>query len=151
MTLVFAPALQPGQFSSFSVRRLWRRHHISLRYPPLVSLDTPPGVVSNEFGYDPVPILSDEFKRQGVPNRFWRLSSVNRDYHVCDSYPPVIGVPHGVTDADVTAAAAFRSKSASDFPWNQRGCPVVLPLGGVRSDASAYLDSSPESSQHHTM
>jgi hypothetical protein len=92
--------------------RLWRRHHISLRYPPAASLAAPP-VIASSGGWhtDPVALMTDDLKRQGVPSRFWRLSTVNRDYRLCDTYPPVIAVPHGVTDGDITAAAPFRSKS----------------------------------------
>ncbi|XP_029972206.1 myotubularin-related protein 9 isoform X2 [Salarias fasciatus] len=38
----------------------------------------------------------------------WRLSSVNRDYSVCPSYPPAVIVPNGVDDDTLKKAAKFR-------------------------------------------
>ncbi|XP_061599224.1 myotubularin-related protein 9 isoform X1 [Cololabis saira] len=38
----------------------------------------------------------------------WRLSSVNRDYSVCPSYPPAVIVPHAVDDDTLKKAAKFR-------------------------------------------
>ncbi|XP_028251051.1 myotubularin-related protein 9 isoform X3 [Parambassis ranga] len=38
----------------------------------------------------------------------WRLSSVNRDYLVCASYPPAVIVPHSIDDDTLKKAAKFR-------------------------------------------
>lgn len=38
----------------------------------------------------------------------WRLSSVNRDYLVCPSYPPAVIVPHSIDDDTLKKAAKFR-------------------------------------------
>ncbi|XP_059619519.1 myotubularin-related protein 9 [Phlebotomus argentipes] len=38
----------------------------------------------------------------------WRLSSVNRDFSVCSSYPAAVVVPRGITDEQIIASAGFR-------------------------------------------
>lgn len=38
----------------------------------------------------------------------WRLSTVNRDFSACPSYPPAVMVPAAVGDDTVTKAARFR-------------------------------------------
>ncbi|KAI1231196.1 hypothetical protein IHE44_0008133 [Lamprotornis superbus] len=38
----------------------------------------------------------------------WRLSTVNRDFSACPSYPPAVIVPAAVSDDTVTKAARFR-------------------------------------------
>lgn len=38
----------------------------------------------------------------------WRLSSVNRDYSVCPSYPPAVIVPNSIDDDILKKAAKFR-------------------------------------------
>lgn len=38
----------------------------------------------------------------------WRLSTVNRDYSVCPSYPPAVIVPKDVDDKMLRKVAKFR-------------------------------------------
>lgn len=38
----------------------------------------------------------------------WRLSTVNRDYSVCPSYPPAVIVPKSIDDDTLKKAAKFR-------------------------------------------
>lgn len=38
----------------------------------------------------------------------WRLSTVNRDYSVCSSYPPAVIVPKSIDDDTLKKAAKFR-------------------------------------------
>jgi hypothetical protein len=46
--------------------------------------------------------LSNEYRRQGIyEERNWRISSLNTDYHICRSYPPLLVVPAEVSDAQV--------------------------------------------------
>uniref|UniRef100_A0A8C0SU48 phosphatidylinositol-3,5-bisphosphate 3-phosphatase n=1 Tax=Canis lupus familiaris TaxID=9615 RepID=A0A8C0SU48_CANLF len=56
--------------------------------------------------YDPV----SEYKRQGLPNESWKISKVNSNYELCDTYPAVIVVPTSVKDDDLSKVAAFRAK-----------------------------------------
>ncbi|XP_043999323.1 myotubularin-related protein 9 isoform X1 [Gambusia affinis] len=41
-------------------------------------------------------------------HRKWRLSSVNKTYSVCPSYPPVVIVPKGIDDETLKKVAKFR-------------------------------------------
>lgn len=56
--------------------------------------------------YDPVA----EYKRQGLPNESWKISKINSNYELCDTYPAVIVVPTSVKDDDLSKVAAFRAK-----------------------------------------
>ncbi|XP_028338410.1 phosphatidylinositol-3-phosphate phosphatase MTMR1 isoform X2 [Physeter macrocephalus] len=56
--------------------------------------------------YDPV----SEYKRQGLPNESWKISKVNSNYELCDTYPAIIVVPTSVKDDDLSKVAAFRAK-----------------------------------------
>lgn len=38
----------------------------------------------------------------------WRLSTVNKDYSVCPTYPAVLVVPSTITDDDIIQSATFR-------------------------------------------
>ncbi|PSN36835.1 Myotubularin-related protein 2 [Blattella germanica] len=51
-----------------------------------------------------------ELKRMGVPNDMWKISKINENYEICDSYPTVLAVPAQATDDDLRAVAAFRSR-----------------------------------------
>ncbi|XP_023577804.1 myotubularin-related protein 7 isoform X2 [Octodon degus] len=54
--------------------------------------------------------LSEEYKRMGLPNNFWQLSDVNRDYRVCDSYPTELYVPKSATAHIIVGSSKFRSR-----------------------------------------
>jgi hypothetical protein len=71
----------------------------------------------DSFQYD----ISTEMRRQGLHldlpadvaelyNMPWRFSSVNSNYSLCASYPPLLVVPGCVPDAAIVAAAHHRSK-----------------------------------------
>eukprot|EP00727_Mastigamoeba_balamuthi_P011806 m51a1_g7248 hypothetical protein (1280) ;mRNA; r:130275-135432 len=54
-----------------------------------------------------------ELARQGVPGGpecGWKLSLINRDYSLCDTYPRMLAVPAAASDAVLLQAAAFRSR-----------------------------------------
>lgn len=40
----------------------------------------------------------------------WKISKINENYEVCDSYPPVWAVPAAASDEDLRHVAAFRSR-----------------------------------------
>jgi len=62
--------------------------------------------------------ITTEFKRQGVPDDQWRITKVNEKYGICDTYPNMLVVPKGVSDATLVAAAKFRSKGRLPvFTW----------------------------------
>ncbi|KAM9043343.1 phosphatidylinositol-3-phosphate phosphatase MTMR7 isoform 1-T1 [Megaptera novaeangliae] len=54
--------------------------------------------------------LSEEYKRMGLPNNYWQLSDVNRDYRVCDSYPTQLYVPKSATAHIIVGSSKFRSR-----------------------------------------
>ncbi|XP_065059134.1 myotubularin-related protein 2-like isoform X2 [Rhopilema esculentum] len=57
--------------------------------------------------YDP----EREYNRLGLPTECWRISTVNREYQLCDTYPGIIAVPSSCSDEEVTKVASFRSRS----------------------------------------
>uniref|UniRef100_H0VJA1 Myotubularin related protein 7 n=1 Tax=Cavia porcellus TaxID=10141 RepID=H0VJA1_CAVPO len=54
--------------------------------------------------------LSEEYKRMGLPDNYWQLSDVNRDYRVCDSYPTELYVPKSATAHIIVGSSKFRSR-----------------------------------------
>uniref|UniRef100_A0A667Z8Q7 Myotubularin related protein 7a n=1 Tax=Myripristis murdjan TaxID=586833 RepID=A0A667Z8Q7_9TELE len=54
--------------------------------------------------------LKAEFSRMGVPNSLWKLSSVNRDYKVSDTYPADLFVPKSATPPLIVGSSKFRSR-----------------------------------------
>uniref|UniRef100_A0A8I4A2H0 Phosphatidylinositol-3-phosphate phosphatase n=1 Tax=Callithrix jacchus TaxID=9483 RepID=A0A8I4A2H0_CALJA len=54
--------------------------------------------------------LSEEYKRMGLPNNYWLLSDVNRQYRVCDSYPTELYVPKSATAHIIVGSSKFRSR-----------------------------------------
>ncbi|XP_029688783.1 myotubularin-related protein 9-like isoform X1 [Takifugu rubripes] len=66
--------------------------------PSGLSLQDPWGLSSPETFYSQMKELQDR----------WRLSTVNRDYSVCPSYPPAVIVPKDVDDEMLRKVAKFR-------------------------------------------
>ncbi|XP_017769087.1 PREDICTED: myotubularin-related protein 2 isoform X2 [Nicrophorus vespilloides] len=56
--------------------------------------------------YEPIA----ELKRMGINNDMWKISKINENHEVCDSYPAVWAVPAQATDDDLRAVAAYRSR-----------------------------------------
>ncbi|XP_040282126.1 myotubularin-related protein 6 [Bufo bufo] len=54
--------------------------------------------------------LKDEYKRMGVPNAYWQLSDVNREYKVCETYPRDLYVPLPASKPIIVGSSKFRSK-----------------------------------------
>lgn len=49
-----------------------------------------------------------EFEHLSSETDEWRLSYVNRDFSVCQSYPPIVIVPKSIDDESLRKVAAFR-------------------------------------------
>ena len=47
---------------------------------------------------------------QGLPNKKWRITFVNKSYELCDTYPTVLAVPVKSSEDDLKRVAAFRSR-----------------------------------------
>ena len=48
--------------------------------------------------------------RQGLPNESWRITRINDNYEVCDTYPRIFAVPSAASDNDLREVAKFRSR-----------------------------------------
>ncbi|KAI9167369.1 Phosphoinositide 3-phosphatase [Paramyrothecium foliicola] len=61
--------------------------------------------------YDP----KAEFRRQGIseklPDKGWRITTVNKDYTFCDTYPAFLVVPSKISDNVLKYAREFRSRN----------------------------------------
>ncbi|XP_054430196.1 myotubularin-related protein 8 [Pteronotus mesoamericanus] len=62
-----------------------------------------------ENGWKLIDPLSD-FGRMGIPNRYWTVTDVNKNYEICSTYPPEIVVPKSVTLGTLVGSSKFRSK-----------------------------------------
>jgi hypothetical protein len=95
-------------FSPYSKSNIFSSNNFMNKFStennPSVNLLTAPENLLTEFD-----LLSD-FKRQNL-NKFhhWRLSQSNKNFELCESYPPVICVPRDISDATVNLAASQRS------------------------------------------
>jgi len=60
--------------------------------------------------YDP----KAEFRRQGIseklPDKGWRVTSINKDYSFCETYPAFLVVPSKISDNVLKYAREFRSR-----------------------------------------
>lgn len=56
-----------------------------------------------------------EFRRQGIseklPDKGWRVTTINKDYSFCDTYPAFLVVPSSISDNVLKYAKEFRSRS----------------------------------------
>uniref|UniRef100_A0A8C7ZN91 Myotubularin 1 n=1 Tax=Oryzias sinensis TaxID=183150 RepID=A0A8C7ZN91_9TELE len=96
--------------------------------------------------YKPV----EEFRRQGLPNNKWRITFINKNYELCDTYPTVLAVPFKSTEEDLKRVAAFRSRGRIPvLSWIHRENKAVIvrcsqPLVGMsgkrNKDDERYLD-----------
>uniref|UniRef100_A0A3P9MIX1 Myotubularin related protein 7a n=1 Tax=Oryzias latipes TaxID=8090 RepID=A0A3P9MIX1_ORYLA len=51
-----------------------------------------------------------DYRRMGLPNSQWKLSSVNRHYKVSDTYPADLLVPYSATPPVIVGSSKFRSR-----------------------------------------
>lgn len=56
--------------------------------------------------YEPIA----EYKRLGVPSESWKITKLNENYEICDTYPAILVVPSVASEEDIRAVASFRSK-----------------------------------------
>ncbi|MGH0122876.1 UNVERIFIED_CONTAM: hypothetical protein FKN15_023836 [Acipenser sinensis] len=92
-----------------------------------------------------------EYKRQGLPNSKWRITFVNKQYELCDTYPTVLMVPFKATDEDLRKVSAFRSRNRIPVvswihPVNHAvimrcSQPLVGMSGKRNKDDERYLDT----------
>lgn len=54
----------------------------------------------------------EEYKRMGIPDsKKWRITSINKDYKFCETYPNILVVPHSTDDLELDQVAEFRSRN----------------------------------------
>ncbi|KAJ8367980.1 hypothetical protein SKAU_G00080080 [Synaphobranchus kaupii] len=97
--------------------------------------------------YDPLA----EYKRQGLPNESWRITKVNDQYELCDTYPATLVVPISISDEELRRVAAFRAKGRIPVlswihPESQatvtRSSQPMVGVNGKRSkDDEKYLQA----------
>lgn len=84
-----------------------------------------------------------EFKRQGVDlNCKWRVTLLNENYELCETYPKKLIVPESITDSMLKHGVKYRSKNR--FPvltyYNKRnGCSITRcaqPMVGIKQSRS---------------
>uniref|UniRef100_A0A8C2PU65 Myotubularin n=1 Tax=Cyprinus carpio TaxID=7962 RepID=A0A8C2PU65_CYPCA len=92
----------------------------------------------------------EEYRRQGVPNSEWRVTFINKNYELCDTYPTILVVPYKATDEDLKRVATFRSRCRIPvLSWFHKENHAVImrcsqPLVGMsgkrNKDDERYLD-----------
>ncbi|MPC20705.1 Myotubularin-related protein 2 [Portunus trituberculatus] len=95
--------------------------------------------------YEPIA----ELKRQGLPTESWRITRINEQYELCETYPAVWAVPAAASDNDLRNVAAFRSRGRIPVlswihPESQatitRCAQPLVGVSGKRSrDDEAYI------------
>ncbi|XP_051506911.1 myotubularin-like isoform X3 [Myxocyprinus asiaticus] len=96
--------------------------------------------------YEPM----EEYRRQGLPNNEWRVTFINMNYELCDTYPTVLVVPYKAPDEDLRRVATFRSRCRIPvLSWFHKENHAVItrcsqPLVGMsgkrNKDDERYLD-----------
>ncbi|KAK7910300.1 hypothetical protein WMY93_014984 [Mugilogobius chulae] len=99
----------------------------------------------------------DELRRQGLPNNKWRITFINKNYELCDTYPTVLAVPYKSKEEDLRRVAAFRSRSRIPvLSWIHRENQAVIvrcsqPLVGMsgkrNKDDERYLEMIREANE----
>lgn len=56
--------------------------------------------------YEPIA----EYKRLGSITETWKITKINENYELCDSYPAILVVPSAASEDDLRQVAQFRSK-----------------------------------------
>uniref|UniRef100_A0A1B6DT04 phosphatidylinositol-3,5-bisphosphate 3-phosphatase n=1 Tax=Clastoptera arizonana TaxID=38151 RepID=A0A1B6DT04_9HEMI len=87
--------------------------------------------------------LQAEFQRMRVPNDQWSLTTLNKDYNLCDTYPRVLYVPTVATNNILNGSSRFRSKGRLPVLTYMHGNKAVIcrcsqPLSGFK--ARCYED-----------
>lgn len=83
--------------------------------------------------------LKLEYMRMGIPNNYWVLSDINKDYKVCSTYPTCLVVPKEASESTIIGSSKFRSRER--FPVlsyyykdnNAVICRCSQPLSGFNT------------------
>lgn len=83
-----------------------------------------------------------EFERQGIDWSKWRISDLNKQYSLCDTYPRKLIIPAKVGDSMLSEAVKYRSKNrfpALSYYYAKNGCTITRcaqPLVGIKQNRS---------------
>uniref|UniRef100_A0A6Q2YD01 Myotubularin phosphatase domain-containing protein n=1 Tax=Esox lucius TaxID=8010 RepID=A0A6Q2YD01_ESOLU len=78
-----------------------------------------------------------DFKRMGLPNEFWELTDLNKNYELCSTYHSELGIPKTARKDTVLGSAKFRSRgrlpTLSYYHKESNGaiCRCSQPLSGI--------------------
>eukprot|EP01117_Protostelium_nocturnum_P008288 TRINITY_DN2959_c0_g1_i3.p1 TRINITY_DN2959_c0_g1~~TRINITY_DN2959_c0_g1_i3.p1 ORF type:complete len:860 (+),score=334.69 TRINITY_DN2959_c0_g1_i3:58-2637(+) len=92
----------------------------------------------NFNGWEVYNVVQD-YVRLGIPDFKWRISNVNEDLKMSNTYPPLLVVPNRVTDEELLKVAEFRSRGRiPTCVWKHAKSETVLmrcsqPGSGIRS------------------
>ena len=91
----------------------------------------------------PIYAANHEYSElQGISALEWRISPVNREYTVCDTYPAQLMVPMALSDPQLVDAAEFRSRGRLPGAVRQtvRGAVRGAECGGVSEAVLEWCD-----------
>lgn len=79
--------------------------------------------------------LENEFRRMKLPNNDWHLTTMNKDYEFCDTYPSQLFVPSAANMTVLAGSSRFRSKGRLPaltylHPNKASICRCSQPLSG---------------------
>lgn len=88
-----------------------------------------------------------EFTRQGLMldgsgDSSWRITNLNNNFELCDSYPSKLIVPSNISDNMLKHSVKYRSKNrfpALTYYYKKNGCSIVRcsqPLVGIKQNRS---------------
>lgn len=76
--------------------------------------------------------VQKEFTRQGISWQKWKISSVNRNFGICESYPPSIIVESSITDDDLIASSKLRiERRFPIYVWGWKNNNAALFRVGI--------------------
>ena len=81
-------------------------------------------------------------RRMQLPNRFWRVTKINQQYDLCDTYPALLIVPRTVSDKVVKQASKYRSRNRiPTLCWRHRKTGAAMlrcsqPCSGIAGSRS---------------
>ncbi|KAJ0234821.1 Phosphatidylinositol-3-phosphatase myotubularin-2 [Hirschfeldia incana] len=81
-----------------------------------------------------------------VSNDFWRITDLNSNYNLCQTYPFALMVPKSISDEELTQASTFRAKGRLPvISWCHPGSGAVIarssqPLVGLMMNMRSNFD-----------
>ncbi|XP_041076885.1 myotubularin-related protein 8-like [Polyodon spathula] len=80
--------------------------------------------------------LKADYQRMGLPNDYWQITDLNKNYEICSTYPSELAVPKNASQTTIVGSSKFRSRGR--FPVlsyfykenNAAICRCSQPLSG---------------------